>query len=341
MDNTAGTTARQRIAQQAETAVANQQWSRLRFIGNRFERARCYRDCWFALAQASEATTQHQLPIWQGPDESCSGVLVLPTTRDLGDELRILRFIGDLKAHVAKVVVLSDPRLHPLLERSFPGVICCDPSESPPHAQLSHMAAQERLAYWFGSDEQQLQGNFRPLKAAVTAGDKPKGIGISWFSKSRNKTLPAVEDWASVLKNIRQPLQSLQYLEKPARIRALRELSDQRIRSSQPIDQMVDLDGFAAQVAGVRGVLTISNTTAHLAGALGVPCVVILDNGSITNWPDHGDTTPLYPSTRLIRRGSDNWAATLRRGWRTLRSLISPQEGISMQSSSIKSSGTA
>ena len=58
---------------------------------------------------------------------------------------------------------------------------------------------------------------------------------------------------------------------------------------------MLDLDGFAAQVAGVRGVLTISNTTAHLAGALCVPCVVILDNGSITNWPDHGDTTPLYP----------------------------------------------
>ena len=88
---------------------------------------------------------------------------------------------------------------------------------------------------------------------------------------------------------------------------------------------MLDLDGFAAQVAGVRGVLTISNTTAHLAGALGVPCVVILDNGSITNWPDHGDITPLYPSTRLIRRGSENWAATLRRGWRTLRSLIPPQ----------------
>ena len=126
--------------------------------------------------------------------------------------------------------------------------------------------------------------------------------------------MPAVEDWASVLKNIRQPLPSLQYLEKPARIRALRELSDQRIRSSQPIDQMLDLDGFAAQVAGVRGVLTIINTTAHLTGALGVPCVVILDNDCITNWPDYDDITPLYPSTRLIRRGSDSSATTLRRG---------------------------
>ena len=313
------------IAAQAAKAIDEKKWTQLRYIGNRFERARCYKDCWFALAQASEATTHHQLPIWPGPGVRCGAVLVLPTTRDLGDELRILRFIGDLKEHVAHVVVLTDPRLHPLVERSFPGVICHEPDGIPNHVELSHMAAQERLAYWFGTDQQQLQHGFRPLQAPTTAEHRPKGIGISWFSKSRNKTLPAVEDWASVLRNIRQPIQSLQYLEKPARIRALRELSGQRIRTCQPVDQMVDLDGFARQVASVRGVLTISNTTAHLAGALGIPCVVILDNGSITNWPDVGDTTPLYPATRLIRRGSDDWVTALRRGWRMLRVLISPQ----------------
>ena len=313
------------IAAQAAKAIDEKKWTQLRYIGNRFERARCYKDCWFALAQASEATTHHQLPIWPGPEVRCGGVLVLPTTRDLGDELRILRFIGDLKEHVAHVVVLTDPRLHPLLERSFPGVICHEPDGIPNHAELSHMAAQERLAYWFGTDKQQLQHGFRPLKAPPTTEHRPKGIGISWFSKSRNKTLPAVEDWASVLRTIRQPIQSLQYLEKPARIRALRELSGQRIRTCQPVDQMVDLDGFARQVASVRGVLTISNTTAHLAGALGIPCVVILDNGSITNWPDVGDTTPLYPATRLIRRGSDDWVTALKRGWRMLKVLISPQ----------------
>ena len=124
--------------------------------GNRFERAGCHWHCCFALVQASEATTHHQLPIWSGPDGSCSAVLVLPTTRELGDELRILRFLGDLKAH------FSDPQLHPLLERSFPGVVCCDPSEIPANAKLPYMATQKSLACWFGSDEQQLHGVFRP-----------------------------------------------------------------------------------------------------------------------------------------------------------------------------------
>lgn len=312
------------IAQQAKAAIASQQWSRLRFIGNRFERARCYGDAWSVLAQASEATSSFRLPIWPGPRHSSRGVLVLPRSRDLGDELRILRFIGSLQHDVGHVCVLGDPRLAPLLQRSFPGVICCAADRAPSLNEISHMAAQERLAFWYGSDHQQLDAGFLALRPPTTE-QPPRGIGISWFSKSKNKAFPTVEDWASVLKSIRQPLQSLQYLEKPARIRALRELSGQRIRSCQPIDQMLDLDGFAGQVAGVRGVLTISNTTAHLAGALGIPCAVILDNGSITNWPDHGETTPLYPSTRLIRRGSDDWTTTLRRGWRTLRALIPTQ----------------
>ena len=51
------------IAAQAADAIEKKKWAQLRIIGNRFERARCYRDCWFVLAQASAATTQHQLSI--------------------------------------------------------------------------------------------------------------------------------------------------------------------------------------------------------------------------------------------------------------------------------------
>ena len=119
-----------------------------------------------------------------------------------------------------------------------------------------------------------------------------------------------------------KPCRSGQDLEKPARIRQLQELSGQRIQSSRPIDQLNDLDGFAEQVSQVRGVLTISNTTAHMAGVLGVPCVVILDNGSITNWPDIGDQSPLYPRTRLVRRGERPMGGTLERGWTALNRML-------------------
>jgi ADP-heptose:LPS heptosyltransferase len=42
------------------------------------------------------------------------------------------------------------------------------------------------------------------------------------------------------------------------------------------VDQLVDMDRFAAQVASIDLVITIDNSTAHLAGALGVPVWVLL-----------------------------------------------------------------
>ena len=137
--------------------------------GNRFKRACCYWDCCFALVHASEATTHNKLPIWSGPNVSCNCVLVLPTTLELGDELLIRKFVGDLKDHFVQVVFLSDPRLHPLLERSFPGVVCRDPCEIPTNAELPYMATQEHLAYWVGFDEQQLQGGLGPLTTPGTS----------------------------------------------------------------------------------------------------------------------------------------------------------------------------
>ena len=52
-----GNDARQRITIQAEQAIANQQWRRLRFIGNRFERTGFHRNCWFILAELPEAAS--------------------------------------------------------------------------------------------------------------------------------------------------------------------------------------------------------------------------------------------------------------------------------------------
>lgn len=310
------------MQEQAKAAVLDGKWEQLRFLGNRFERAGCYAEAWNALAEKVEKTSTQTLPIWPGPKAISNGVLVLPRSRDLGDELRILRYLGNLQAHTQRVTALVDPRLAPLLERNFPGLVCTDPAQPPPLHGITHMAAQERLALWFGANAEQIKADFRPLISKKEPQQKCRGIGISWFSRSKNKSFPSIEDWSVLLKNVRQPIRSLQYLEKPARIRQLQELSEQRIQSSRPIDQLNDLDGFAEQVSQVRGVLTISNTTAHMAGVLGVPCVVILDNGSITNWPDIGDQSPLYPHTRLVRRGNDPWVTTLQRGWAALKPML-------------------
>jgi len=62
---------------------------------------------------------------------------------------------------------------------------------------------------------------------------------------------------------------------------------------------------------------------AHLAGALGVPCVVLLSFPADWRWGQSGDTTSLYESFRLARCDSlDDWASALRRADRHIDALL-------------------
>jgi ADP-heptose:LPS heptosyltransferase len=76
------------------------------------------------------------------------------------------------------------------------------------------------------------------------------------------------------------------------------------------IDQLRDVDGFAAQVAAMDHVVTVSSTAAHVAGALGRPGTVLLPAGRGLKWhwmTDRPDT-PWYPSLTLLRqRAPENW----------------------------------
>ena len=310
-----------RIANRARTAINTKDWANLRYCGNRFERAGYYREAWKVLAASVEGDAAMDRPIWLGPERPCRSLLVLPRSRDLGDELRVIRFVAHAAHDVEQVTALVEKRLIPLLSRSFPQVQFIDRRTTVDVDDFSHVAAQERLAYWYGHDDDAIATSFLPLIPPPGEGDA-RGIGIAWYSRALGKTLPSLEDWGAVLTDWKGRLQSLQYRELDAGINQLRSCCGRPIKSARCVDQIKSLDDFAAQIAGLRGVLTISNTTAHMAGALGIPCVVVLDNGIVTTWPYVSRTTPFYPYTRLIRRGEGSWLEALHRGRAELLRMV-------------------
>ena len=313
-----------RIANRARTAINSKDWANLRYCGNRFERAGYYREAWKVLAASVEGDAAMDRPIWLGPERPCRSLLVLPRSRDLGDELRVIRFVAHAAHDVEQVTALVEKRLIPLLSRSFPQVQFIDRRTTVDVDDFSHVAAQERLAYWYGHDDDAIATSFLPLIPPPGEGDA-RGIGIAWYSRALGKTLPSLEDWGAVLTDWKGRLQSLQYRELDAGINQLRSCCGRPIKSARCVDQIKSLDDFAAQIAGLRGVLTISNTTAHMAGALGIPCVVVLDNGIVTTWPYVSQTTPFYPQTRLIRRGEGSWLEALHRGRAELLRMVQAQ----------------
>ena len=64
-----------------------------------------------------------------------------------------------------------------------------------------------------------------------------------------------------------------------------------------------ELDALANHIAALDLVVTVSNTTAHLSAALGVPTsgVVPHGRGRLWYWFGQGGFSPWYPTLRIAR----------------------------------------
>lgn len=88
------------------------------------------------------------------------------------------------------------------------------------------------------------------------------------------------------------------------------------------VDPSNDLDSFAALVAAMDLVITIDNTTAHIAGGLGIPGWVLLPFVPTWFWGVAGAATPWYPSLRLFRQTiPGDWNGVLAEVREALRSM--------------------
>ncbi len=105
-----------------------------------------------------------------------------------------------------------------------------------------------------------------------------------------------------------------------------RELADAEHRFGATIhryddlDYMNDFEGIAALMANLDLVLAPRNAVAMLAGALGVPTVMI---GNRWDWSDLGtDTSPWFPSvTLVVRELGQEWDAALATAAARVRAL--------------------
>lgn len=296
-------------------------WAALVELGGWFEQHGAYREAWSALADASSLRRRPLLPEWDGSPLDGRTLRVQRRIRHTGAELRMARLLADASHKGAAVQVVVEPRLVPLFRRSLPAVQVVTEQHVAELPAAHWGASYERLAEWLQPSAETILDGFVPLKADEAArrawresagpGAGPV-VGMAWHSDNRNKRLPSLDDWAGFLRDVPARFVSLQYDEDAVGRIELEQRSGRRVSGGSAFDQRQDLDGFAAQVAAVDAVVTISNTTAHMAGALGRPCIVLLDAQTGLTWPASGDRTPFYPQTRLLRATGTGWADVLR-----------------------------
>ncbi|MER9128158.1 hypothetical protein [Mesorhizobium sp. M0768] len=255
--------------------------------------------------------------------------LVEDDPRSLGRVIRHARLAGAAAAYAQSATIRVEPRLVSILQRTFPKATVVPAQRD---VVGDKHATFEDLAWVFGRDAEKLAADFVPLRAdpelveafrkryrAMT--DLPL-VGLSWGSKSHTKDVPDFPEWARFIAQTPATFVSLQYGQIKPALRRLRNGNDARLIFDDSVDQMVDMDRFAAQVAALDAVVTISNTAAHLAGALGVPTVFLIDDNFQTAWPVTGDRTPWYPNGIVIRKEGRPWSLVLDEAGRRLSSIL-------------------
>ncbi len=271
---------------------------------------------------------------WQGEDPGGKTVLVW-CEQGIGDEILYAGMIPALTDAGARVILECDPRMVDVFARSFPGVTCiargAASSPRPVDARLvepgiDYQSAAGSLGRWLRPNTDP-----RPGPAAYLAADgagrdalreryKADGggllVGVAWNSKNKRvgdkKSLPLLN--LGPLAGIPGvQLVDLQYGDTRAERKAFAADTGAEILHDDSIDQMADLDAFAAQVSAMDLVVTVSNTTAHFAGALGVPTWVMLNSTPLSCWLLDRDDSPWYPSVTLFRQAvGGEWADVIK-----------------------------
>jgi tetratricopeptide (TPR) repeat protein len=208
---------------------------------------------------------------------------------------------------------------------------CANMEDGEPHARSAAAPPQVVAAHLPAAS---LPGFYRRTEAAFAAatspylkadpvererfraeyGDGRKLIGLAWNTRNQKtgrKRSIDLEKFAPLfaLPGIRWI--SLQYGEFDA-------LEQQAAATNAPllidrsVEQLADIDHFAAQVAAMDQVITIDNSTAHLSGALGIPVWLLVPLAADWRWLESRPDSPWYPTLRIFRQSKiGDWEAVI------------------------------
>lgn len=265
---------------------------------------------WFVKDYAA-GQRKYPLPHWNGGP--VDGPLLVSAEQGLGDQVLFASMLPDLAARVREVTVEVDPRLVSLLARSFPGTnfVARGPTlyDGPAAAHI-HMAS---LGRHFRPDwasfplrengylrcDSELSARLRERLA-----DGRQVIGLSWASKNtRYGTAKSAQlhDFAAVLRLPGCRFIDLQYGDTHVEREAVAQDLGVTVERIPDIDNMNDIDGLASLIAACDIVVTVSNTTAHLAGALGKETYLLapIGRGRMWCWFRDRQDSPFYPHMSL------------------------------------------
>lgn len=267
---------------------------------------------------------------WSGDQSLTDRSILVYAEQGVGDEIMFASCIPELKQLTDNIHIICDKRLADIYRRSFSPtavhelsdlqsvrqcIIDYDIDFSIPSGSLPRFFRNDISNFRQGRQylyaDQEKSGYWRQRYDDI--GYKPK-IGISWFG-GRDRYVNArrstnLNDWAGLLSSLDATVINLQYGPCETAITQIFNDHNISIHDWDDSDPLLDLDDFFAKVQTLDLVITIDNSTAHVAGSLGIPTVLLLPEAPDWRWQSQGNTSPWYPSLHLLRKPANtSWAA--------------------------------
>ena len=265
--------------------------------------------------QRGKQKPQFMQPAWNGA--YIDGTLLAWGEQGIGDQILHVSMLDQLQTFARHLLVAVDPRLIPLFKRSFPGIDFVSLGDL---MKVSGFDAQVALGD-IGAYVRRSWGCFPGDRKAFLEPDRVRAqelrkrlgvggkflCGVSWRSANprvgRFKSL-GLPELAAMISVPGVQYVDLQYGDTREERLALQKDFGLSLAHIEDVDNFQDIDGLASLIDACDMVVSVSNTTVHLAGAVGKPTAILLPytQGNIWYWHENCECSPWYPTCRLFRQ---------------------------------------
>jgi tetratricopeptide (TPR) repeat protein/ADP-heptose:LPS heptosyltransferase len=249
-------------------------------------------------------------PVWRGAEPIDGKTILVCPDEGLGDVIQFARYVPMLAARGARVILIVQNELYPLLSK-LAGVAQCLPrsaTTAPPydvHCPLSSLP----LAFATRLDTVPAETSYLPAPPAdrVAAWEQRLGshdrlrVGLVWSGNpqhpnDRNRSMPF-----HIMARILDADATFVSLQKGPRAED-RPALQQRTNIIDLTDHLTDFVETAALVSCLDLVISVDTSVAHLSAALGRPTWILLPYAPDYRWLRDREDSPWYPTMRLFRQ---------------------------------------